>query len=383
MRLSDVQTLEDLRRRAAERLPRFVADFYDGAADDEITMRRNCSAFDNYELRPHYLVDVSKRDQSTTVLDTPMPFPIVLGPSGSHRLAHIDGELAVARAAGAHGITFALSVFSTYTLEHVAAAASAPLWFQVYLWKDREVTKWLVDRARDAGYRALILTLDVPQQGRRLRDLRNNTKVPPKVTFKAARDVVRHPRWGWWAARRGLPTFASMEGIEAAEGNRHLPIIAYVNQYLFDPSKTWDELVWLRSIWDGPIAAKGILRPDDAKVAVSCGADGVIVSNHGGRQLDGTPASIDVLGDVVDAVGSEAQVLLDGGVRRGTDVIKALALGARAVLVVRPYWYGLGAAGEAGVRKAIEILTTETDRAMALSGVTHISDIDTSLVRRR
>lgn len=376
-------TIEDLRRRAWRRVPHFVSDFVDGAAEDEVTLRRNRAAFENLELIPRYLVDVGERDLTTTVLGTRMASPLVLGPSGSNRLAHPEGELAVARAAHARGNIFTLSIFGSQTLEDVAVASQGSVWFQVYLWKDRKVTEWVVKRARQAGVKVLILTIDCPVLGQRERDLRNQTKVPVKVTWGLVRDVLRHPLWGWSIARYGIPGFASMRGVPGAEGARDLDLITYVNQRLFDSSQTWKDVAWLRSIWDGPLAIKGILHPDDARLAVEHGANGVVVSNHGGRQLDGAPATIDMLPGIVEAVGDSVDVLIDGGFRRGTDIVKALALGADAVMFARPYWYGLGAGGEAGVSRTIEILTQEIDRTLALLGVTRAAELDHSVIRRR
>jgi len=378
--LAQLYTIDEVRRAARRKLPGMVADFVEGGAEDEITLARNQAAFKDLVLEPRYLVDVGKRDLSTTILGTPVRSPVMLAPTGLNRLAHPDGELAVARAAGSEGSIFTVGVFSSYTLEEVRAASSGPLWFQIYLWKDRQVTRELVERARDAGYQSLCLTVDVPVLGQRERDLRNGMKIPIKVSMGSALDVARHPRWLYWLARNSAPTFASMRGVQGAEGDDGIPLIAYVNRELFDPSQNWDDLVWLREIWDGKLTVKGILHPDDARRAVDAGADGIVVSNHGGRQLDGVSATVEALPRIVDAVGDRAEVIVDGGIRRGSDVVKAIALGARGCIVGRPYWWGLGAGGEAGVRRVLQIFNSEIDRVMALVGTTRLDEIDESIL---
>ena len=357
-----------------------VADFVDGGAEEEVTLARNRAAFAEIRLEPRYLVDISKRDLTTTILKTPVRSPVILAPTGLSQLAHPDGELAVARAAAAAGSVFIVGTFSSYSIEDVRAVTDGPLWFQVYLWKDRGVTRDLVERARAAGYSGLVLTVDVPVVGQRERDLRNGMTIPVSVSVKNALDAARRPRWLYHLARNSAPTFASMKGIAGAGGDKGMSLISYVTG-LADPSQNWADLEWLREIWDGPLAVKGLLRADDATRAVDIGSDGVIVSNHGGRQLDGAPASVEALPRIFDAVGGRAEVILDGGIRRGSDIVKAVALGARGCVIGRPYWWGLATGGEAGVRRVLAILNSETDRVMALAGATSLAGIDASTVR--
>ncbi len=351
-------TVADYERLAQERLEHSAWDYYAGGAGDERTLGENCSAFDSIPLRPRVLRDVSRIDTSTTVLGTAVPAPILLAPTAFNRLACDDGEVAAARAAGAAGTVMICSTLSTCRLEDVAAAATGPLWFQLYVYKDRAMTQELLARAERAGYRAVVLTVDTPLLGRRYRDARNGFVLPEGLSmrnFEAAMSDAA--RWG-----------------------THTSFGAYVHD-LFDASLSWEAVGWLRSQTRLPLLLKGILTAEDARLAVEHGVDGIVVSNHGGRQLDGVPASIQVLEEVVDAAGGHAEVLMDGGVRRGTDVLKALALGARAVCIGRPYLWALAAAGEAGVVDVLRILREELTLAMALSGRASIPAIDRSLVR--
>ena len=313
-------------------------------------------------MRPRLLVDVSRVDPSTSVLGEKIAFPVLLAPTAFNRLARPDGELAAARAAGGAQTVMVVSTVSTFTIEDIAAASTGPLWFQLYVYKDRGLTRDLVVRATTAGYRALVLTVDSPWLGRRERDVRNQFTLPPGMTianFETAQGRAGQAT-GW------------------GEGS-YSDFATYVRN-LFDPSLTWDVIGWLRSITSLPILVKGILTPEDASLALQAGASGIIVSNHGGRQLDGVEPSVAVLPRVMDAVRGEVEVLMDGGVRRGTDVLKALALGARAVLIGRPYLWGLAADGEAGVRRVLDLLRAELELAMALSGRPTIASIDRSLV---
>jgi isopentenyl diphosphate isomerase/L-lactate dehydrogenase-like FMN-dependent dehydrogenase len=376
-----VYTVDDLRRRAERRVPKMVTDLVAGGADREVTLRRNQSAFDAIVIEPNYLVDVGRRDLSTSILGMPVESPVMFGPTGLSTLIHRDGELALARAAGAAGSIYVLSVYAGYSLEEVAAAATGTLWFQVYLWKDRGVTRELLERAKAVGYRAAVLTVDVPVNGQRERDLRNGLTVPIRVTPRTAIDVALHPSWLYRVARHPLPIHGSLRGIPGAGGDSGTGLIEYANRDLLDPTQSWKDLEWLREIWTEPLAVKGVMSLGDAQRTVERGAEAVWVSNHGGRQLDGARASIEALPRIVDAVGDRAEILFDGGIRRGTDVVKAIGLGARACAVARPYWWGLGAAGEAGARRVLEILNSEVDRVMALSGVTSLDQIDRSMVQ--
>jgi L-lactate dehydrogenase (cytochrome) len=359
--------LEDIARRARRRLPRLVADFIEGGAEDESTVAANRAAFARWELVPRVLVDVSERRLATRVLDHDLSLPVALGPAGLARLAHPDGELAAARAAGEAGTVYTLSTGSSRSIEEVADAAVGAVWFQLYLWRDRGVIAGLVERAKNAGYGALVLTVDVPVIGRRERDLRNGMTLPPRLTRANVVDMLRHPRWLAGLFRGSPLTFANFVDVPG-RGRSAVELGQYVNVEMMNPGATWEMFSWLRTIWSGPLAIKGVLHRDDAVKAVDLGANGVIVSNHGGRQLDGAVAALDALPAVAEAVNGRADILLDGGIRRGTDVVKALALGAKAVLIGRPYVLGLGADGAAGVAAALEVLRNELDRALALVG---------------
>ncbi len=350
--------LADLEALARARLPQMAWDYYSSGADDESCVRRNCEAFGKLALHYRVLVDVSRRDLATTVLGHRVAMPVLVAPTAFHRLAHEDGELASVRGAGDSGTIFVLSTLSNTPVEDVVAAASGPVWFQLYVYKDRRATEALVKRVEAAGCRALVLTVDAPLLGRRERDVQNRFALPPglEVANLHAANYARLP---------------------AASGDSGLA--AYVAA-LLDPGLTWDAIGWLRSVTKLPVLVKGIVRADDARRAIAAGAAGVIVSNHGGRQLDASPATIEVLARVADAVAGGGEVLLDGGVRRGTDIVKALALGARAVLVGRPVLWGLAAGGRAGVAAARAVLRRELDLAMALCGCPDVASITRELV---
>ena len=340
----------------AERgLPKAEADFIAGGATDEITLRRTRAAFDSIMLRPRMLVDVSQRDLSTTVLGQRIEFPVMLDPAGGHGRAHPDGELATARAAGAMGTVMLLSSGSTYTLEEVSEAASGPIWFQQYLYKDRGLTEAMAQRAQDAGYTALCITLDSTIRAKRERNIRNNYSNPRSPNY-AAFELAEPQAWG-------LSSDAPV-GVNA----------------LINRSATWSELEWLAANTRLPLLVKGIMTGEDARLCVDHGPKALIVSNHGARQLDTTFASIEVLPEVAAAVDGRLEVYLDGGIRRGTDVLKALALGARAVLIGRPLFWGLAVDGEAGVRTVLQMLRDELDIAMGMWGRPTIESIDISLL---
>ena len=353
----------ELETIARERLSREAYDYYAGGAHDEVTLRENRAAYDRIPLAYRVLVDVSRRDLKTTVLGQPVSMPILVAPTAFHGLATPEGERATARAAGAAGTVMILSTLSNTRVEEVVAAASGPVWFQLYVYRDRRATEGLVRRAEAAGCQALVLTVDAPLLGRRERDVRNRFRLPLGL-----------------AVANMLPEgYGEIPGVDADSG-----LAAYVAA-LLDPSLTWRDVAWLRSITQLPVLVKGIVRPDDALRAAEAGAAGVVVSNHGGRQLDTSPATIDVLPEIVDALaahGHRIEVLLDGGVRRGTDVIKALALGARAVLAGRAVLWGLSYNGEAGVAYALKLLRDELDLAMALVGAPTVADITRDLIRR-
>lgn len=371
-------TIDDLRRRARRRLPRAVFDFIDGAAEDEVSLQLNRAAFSRMTFRPRVFVDVSNVDTRVQVLGQALQTPIILAPTGLCGMAAPRGEVLAARAAARTGTVFTLSAMSAVSIEDTMAAAPGPHWFQLYVWRDRDLTRRLVERAAAAGYRAMMVTADVPLLGQRERDLRNGATIPPRITVSNALDTLQRVRWLIGMARHPRIDFANVRS--RTDSGVAFSLSQYVNQQ-FDPSVTWDDLAWFRSIWSGPLAVKGIMSAEDARRAADIGVEAVVVSNHGGRQLDGLPASLDVLPEVAAAVGTRIEVLFDGGIRRGTDIVKALASGARAVLVGRPYLYGLGADGEAGATLAVDILSRELRRALALLGRPSLADLDRSVLR--
>jgi L-lactate dehydrogenase (cytochrome) len=378
--LARAHTVEDLRRLARRRLPRAIFDFVEGGAGDELTVARNRAAFERLLFEPRVLVDVSKREQSTVVLGERVATPVLVSPTGMAGLCWPQGEVEAARGAHEAGTIYTLSTHSSCTIEEVAAGAPGPLWFQLYVWQNRDLTRSFVDRARAAGYRALVLTVDVPVISRRERDLRNGFTVPPRITVRNALDTLRRVGWMRRVLLGPKLTLANLVGMPGAPRTDIVTMAGVANRQV-DPSLTWADLAWFRSLWSGPLLLKGVLAVADARKAVEHGVDGLVVSNHGGRQLDGTRASVEALPDIVDAVGSRVEVLLDGGVRRGADVVRAVALGARAVMVGRPYLYGLASGGSAGVRRVLEILQGEVDHALALAGVSRVGDLDRTVVR--
>jgi isopentenyl diphosphate isomerase/L-lactate dehydrogenase-like FMN-dependent dehydrogenase len=373
--LDSCVNIDDLRRLARRRVPRVVFDYIDGGADGEVTLRENCRAFDDVVLRPRSAVAVGAVDLTTTVLGASLALPFLLAPLGSSRMFHPQGEVAAAREAGRAGTAYVLSTFSGTALEEVTAATSGPVWYQLYLAGGREVALAGLARARSAGVSALAVTIDTPAAGLRERDLRNGMKALvggsafEKLPY-LGQFLVR-PRWlAGFLADGGLMTFPNL----VVPGTGPMPY-KDVGLALSQSVVTWKDLRWIRDAWSGPIVVKGIHTADDARRAVDHGASAVIVSNHGGRQLDGVAASIKVLPEVVAAVGDRIEVLMDGGIRRGGDVVKALVLGARAVLIGRAYGYGLAAAGGSGVARAIEILRSDIVRTLTLLGRGSISGL--------
>jgi L-lactate dehydrogenase (cytochrome) len=375
-RLSRALTVDDLRTAARRRTPRAVFDYTDGAAEAETSARRAREAFERVEFQPRVLRDVAGVDTSTTVFGRASALPLAFAPTGFTRMMHHQGERAVVRVAEAVGIPYALSTLGTTSIEDVAAAApGARRWFQLYVWRDRGAGKELVERAQAAGYEALILTVDVPVAGARFRDVRNGLTIPPSLTLRTVVDAATHPAW-WLNLLTTEPlefaTLTSSEGTVAELINR-----------MFDPSLTVRDVEWLRETWSGPLLVKGIQHVDDARMVVDAGADAIVVSNHGGRQLDRAPTPLEVLPEMVDAVGDRAEVLLDGGVRSGADVVAAVALGARACLIGRAYLYGLMAGGERGVRRAVDILAGEMVRTLQLVGAEGVGGLEPDHVRLR
>jgi 4-hydroxymandelate oxidase len=352
--------LLELEELAREKLSQMTFDYYAGGAEDEITLRENRAAFGRIALRPRMLVDISRIDTSTTVLGQPVPSPILVAPMAMHRLCHPEGEVATVRGAGAAGALMAVSTLATSSLEEVAEAASGPLWFQLYVYKDRGVTRALVERAKAAGYKALCVTVDAPHVGRRERDEHNRFVLPSELPFAN----FAHP-----SMRMMIPQSvgSSLAGYVAS---------------LMDLTLTWKDIAWFREMAGMPVVVKGVLTAEDARLAVEHGADGIVVSNHGGRQLDTAIATIEALPEVVEAAEGRAEVYLDGGVRRGTDVLKALAFGARGVLLGRPVLWGLALAGAEGVERVLRMLRHELEEVMLLAGCPTLASISPSLLRQ-
>jgi L-lactate dehydrogenase (cytochrome) len=368
----------DLRALARRRLPGAVFDYVDGAAGDELTAQRNQSDLRALVLRPRVLVGASEIDLSTEVLGQRLSVPLLGAPTGLTGLVHHQGELAIARAVHAAGGLYVLSSAASRTLEEVAAASPGPRWFQLYVGRDRGLVKALLTRARPAGYSALVVTVDVARAGPRERDRRNGFTVPPRITARTLIDGVRRPRWTANFLRRPRILSEGLLSSVAAEGGAGS--LAELIGRQFDPSLSWSDITWLQEHWDGPILLKGVLRADDARQAARLGLAGVIVSNHGGRQLDNAPSSIRALPEIVDAAGSELEVYMDGGIRRGADIARALALGARACLAGRALVYGLAAGGLAGAERAVEILVAELRLAMTLMGCPSVRELDSTWI---
>jgi L-lactate dehydrogenase (cytochrome) len=375
-RLARAATVGDLREIARRRVPRAVFDYADGAAGAEISLRRSREAFERVEFCPSVLRDVSFVDPSTTVLGAPSALPLVFAPTGFTRLLHTEGETAVGRVAERVGIPLALSTMGTTSVEALAAAApGARRWFQLYLWRDREASAALVERARAAGYEALVLTVDTPVAGPRLRDVRNGFTIPPALTLRTTANAALHPRW--WVDLLTTPPleFASLRSWGGT--------VAELVDRVFEPAATVADVRALRESWPGALVVKGVLTADDARAVVDAGADAVVVSNHGGRQLDRAPTPLEQLPGIVHAVGDRAEVYVDGGIMDGADVVAAVAFGARACLVGRAYLYGLMAGGERGVQRAADILSREVARTMQLLGVASGAELTPNRVRLR
>jgi len=376
-----IVNIDDLRTAAQRRLPRALFDYIDGGAEDERTMRANQADFARYTFRPRVLIDVSQRDQSTAVLGQRIASPLILSPTGFTGLFWPRGEAVAARAAGRKGVIFTASTMSICPMEEIAQAATGPLWFQLYVWRDREVVRSLIERARAAGFRALVVTVDTPVLGQRERDVRSGLVLPPRITLKNVLDSVRRFSWLRGVLTNPRPTFGNFVGT-AGVSHDAVSLAGFTTQQ-FSPAVSWSDIDWYRSIWQGPLAIKGVLSREDARLAVQHGVEAVIVSNHGGRQLDGAPSAVEVLPEIVDAVDGRAEVILDGGIRRGSDVVKAIALGARACMIGKAFNYGVAAAGQHGVEKAIDILRTEIDRTLALIGRPTLADLDRTAVETR
>ncbi len=377
--LSRCHNIADLRAAARRRLPGPIFDYLDGAAEDETTARRNTFAFDDVSLVPSALVDTTSVRTRTTVLGLEIGWPVICSPAGMARMYDGQGELAVARAAARADTMYGLSIAASRSLEEVAAASDGPKLFQLYIFRDRGLTLELIDRCKAAGYSALCLTVDSAVRGNRERELRTGLGIPLKLSLGGVASFARHPRWVLDTARSGplsMPNFRERTGSDDIVAHTR-----YIDQQL-DASVTWADVGAMIAHWGGPFAIKGVLSADDARRSADVGAAGVIVSNHGGRQLEGAAAAVQMLPDIADAVGDRLDVILESGVRRGSHVLKALALGAKACAIGRPYLFGLAAGGEAGVDRALTILRAELTRAMQLSGCIDVTAVPRELVRR-
>ncbi|MFM1886766.1 MAG: hypothetical protein RL026_1923 [Pseudomonadota bacterium] len=373
-----INSIADLREVAERRVPRAIFQYADHGAFDEITLRRNRSDFDALKLRQRVMIDVRAQSMRRTILGREAAMPLVLAPCGLTGLMHRDGEILAARAAERFGVPLCLSTVSVCSIEDVRGATTAPFWFQLYVMKDRGYTNALVDRAEAAGCEVLVMTVDIPVSGVRRRDAKNGLAVPPRVTLANVLDMARKPAWVAGVLMGKRKTFGNLA---SAMPNTGVATLSQWIQSQFDASVTWDDLAQIRARWKGKLVVKGILDPEDARRAVALGADAIIISNHGGRQLDGAPSTISMLPRIAEAVGGQCEVLLDSGVRCGQDILKAVALGANAVLAGRAYLYGLGARGEAGVTLALEILANELRISQALTGCNDIRDASPALLQ--
>ena len=375
-----ILSVEDLRELAKRRIPRSIFDYADGGAYEERTMRRNSADLDAMTFRQRVMVDVSNISLGTSFVGTAASMPLGIGPTGLAGLFRADGEILGARAAAACGIPFCLSTMSICSIEDVRAATKQPFWFQQYLMKDRGFNQELIDRAAAAQCSALMLTLDLQVIGERRRDPRNGLTIPPRVTLRNAIDVATRPAWALGVLFGKHRTFGNLVG--RIGGSSGIRTLAEWTATQFDASANWCDVDWVRSRWPGKLILKGVLDAEDARLSVAAGADAIVVSNHGGRQLDGAPSTISVLQEIVDAIGGRCEVLFDGGVRSGQDIAKALALGARGALIGKSFLFALAAAGEAGVNKAIEIMRSELRVTLALTGTSNVNAVGPHILRR-
>jgi L-lactate dehydrogenase (cytochrome) len=373
-----ITCIEDLRERARRKVPRAFFDYAQAGSYSQQTLRANCDHLERITLRQRVLVDVSQRDLTTSIIGEPARLPLALAPVGLCGMQHGDGEILACRAAQAAGIPFTLSTMSICSIEDVAAAVGKPFWFQLYVMRDRGFIKALIERAAAARCSALVLTVDLPVLGQRHCDIRNGMTVPPKVSLANLIDMATKPGWVLSILQGKRKTFGNLAG--HVRGMENVISLAQWTNSQFDPTLNWRDVEWVRALWPGKLILKGILDVEDARIAAKTGASALVVSNHGGRQLDGAPSSISALPKIADAVGSEIEIMFDGGIRSGQNVLRALALGARSCMIGRAYVYGLGAGGEEGVAKAIEILGKELDVSMALTGSKSVRGVGRSII---
>ena len=373
-RLDKALNIEDLRKIARKKLPKPLFNYIEGGADDESNVLGNAYAYDAVKLVPEYLIDVANIDLSTTVLGREVSMPLFLGPTGMTRLFHHDGETAVSKAAAATGTYYTLSTVGATSIEDVATACNGPKCFQLYVMKDRGLTHEFIQRCKDANYDSLMLTVDIPVAGYRERELRYGFSMPPKLNLVGMLGFAARPGWVYHALTHPKATLANVVHKIPEGSSQSTSLMEYIAKQ-FDPSVTWNDLEWMISEWGGPFVIKGVLSPADARRAVDSGVTAISVSNHGGRQLDGTLSAFEALGPIIDEVGGECEIICDGGIRRGTHVLKALARGATACSIGRPYLYGLAAGGQAGVARALELLRAEIERDMGLLGCRNIGEI--------
>ena len=380
-RLQKAASIEDLRKMARRRLPGGVFDYIDGGAEDEVAMDRNTSGFRNMEFVPRVLRDMGNVDTTGTILGREVPFPLILAPTGFTRIAHPLGELAVARAAEHAGLPYSLSTMGTRSVEEVAAVSNGSKWFQVYVWRDKGLLKDMILRAGEAGFDVLCITVDAAMLGRRERDVRRGFTLPPKMGIDTLFEGMIRPSWSLRFAFSEPISFANVAGNTDIDGSTAVDLAAFMNEQ-FDPTLSWEDVEWMRSLWEGPVLVKGVQSVVDAVIARDRGLDGIVLSNHGGRQLDSAPSIIELVQPVAEAVGGDLDIVCDGGVRRGSDIVKALALGATSCMIGRPYLYGLAAAGEEGVDWVIEHLRAGMKRDMALCGAASVSELTPDLIYR-
>jgi L-lactate dehydrogenase (cytochrome) len=375
-----VTDIEDLRRLSKKRIAKAIFDYVDRGSYSEATLRANRADLESLTLRQRVAIDVDRRSTRTTMIGQEVAMPVALAPTGLTGLNWRDGEMLAARAAERFGVPFCLSTMSICSIEDVASAVTRPFWFQLYVMRDRGFAASLIERAKAAGCSALVLTLDLQVQGQRHQDIKNGLAVPPRLTFGSFFDILSKPSWMLNVLMGRRKSFGNLEGrIPNADS------LSTLSQWIagqFDPTLSWKDVEWVRGLWGGKIILKGILDVEDAKIAASTGADAIVVSNHGGRQLDGASSSIRALPEVADAVGSSIEVLFDGGIRSGQDVLKALALGAKGTMIGRAFLYGLGAMGEKGVTRTLEIIRNELDVTMALCGLRDIKDASPAILKK-